>query len=139
MGIYFSEELKALIKYGYKFKLIQGYEFSQIDLFSDYVNRFYLEKKVGTGSKRFIAKMHLNQLYGIFGRRSDIIETVNVYNEEIPNYIVTRVIKAIIEIDDTKSVLLLTNNVNANILKELNYVLELQLKIQYHPLKVTLP
>ena len=81
--------------------------------------------------------MHLNQLYGIFGRRSDIIETVNVYNEEIPNYIVTRVIKAII--DDTKSVLLLTNNVNANILKELNSVLELQLKIQYHPLKVTLP
>lgn len=108
-------------------------------MFSEYVDRFYLEKKVGTGSKRFIAKMHLNQLYGIFGRRSDIIETVNVYNEEIPNYIVTRVIKAIIEIDDTKSVLLLTNNVNANILKELNSVLELQLKIQYHPLKVTLP
>jgi len=135
IGVYFSEELKALEKYGYKFKLIKGYEFSQIDLFSEYVRWFYLEKKVGTGSKRFIAKMHLNQLYGIFGRRSDVIETINVYNDEIPKYIVARVVKSIIEIDDTKSVLLLSNNVNSDILSELNSVLEIQLKKIYTPVK----
>ena len=33
IGVYFSEELKAVTKYGYKINLINGYEFSKIDLF----------------------------------------------------------------------------------------------------------
>ena len=36
-GTYFSEELKAVLPHGYKFKFIEGYEFSKIDLFTDYV------------------------------------------------------------------------------------------------------
>jgi hypothetical protein len=35
-GIYFSEELKAVVKLGYEVKLIEGYEFSKIDLFTKY-------------------------------------------------------------------------------------------------------
>jgi hypothetical protein len=31
-GIYFYEEMKALLKHGYKFKLLRGYEFSKINL-----------------------------------------------------------------------------------------------------------
>jgi hypothetical protein len=44
-GIYFSEELKVMLNYGYQFKIIRGYEFSKIDLFSEYVNYFYNIKK----------------------------------------------------------------------------------------------
>lgn len=34
IGSYFSEELKAVLSLGYKFKFIEGYEFSKIDLFN---------------------------------------------------------------------------------------------------------
>jgi hypothetical protein len=45
-AIYFSEELKKCQKFGYKFTLIQGWEFSKIKLFDDYVNHFYNVKKM---------------------------------------------------------------------------------------------
>jgi hypothetical protein len=34
-GTYFSEELKAVLPQGYQFKILEAYEFNQIDLFSD--------------------------------------------------------------------------------------------------------
>nr|YP_010296712.1 hypothetical protein MN596_mgp18 [Polyozellus multiplex]UMI33305.1 hypothetical protein [Polyozellus multiplex] len=46
IGTYFSEELKAVIKYGYTVKLISGYEFSKCDLFTDYIKHFYEQKKL---------------------------------------------------------------------------------------------
>lgn len=61
IGINISEELKTVVKYGYKIKLIKGYEFSKIDLFSDYVEHFYNKKKTASLLKddvsKFIAKM----------------------------------------------------------------------------------
>ena len=60
---------EAVIKYGYKIQLIKGYEFSKVKLFDKYVDHFYNLKKNSTGATKFIAKMHLNQLYGIFGRK----------------------------------------------------------------------
>lgn len=65
IGVYFSEELKAVQALGYKITLIKGYEFSQIDLFSKYIDHFFEQKKYSTGAIRFIAKIHLNQLYGV--------------------------------------------------------------------------
>jgi hypothetical protein len=44
-SIYFTEEMKTLLNYGYKFKLIKGYEFSKYYLFNEYVNHFYNIKK----------------------------------------------------------------------------------------------
>ncbi len=44
-GVYFSEELKAVVKLGYQIKLIKGYEFTKIDLFGKYVNTFYEIKR----------------------------------------------------------------------------------------------
>jgi hypothetical protein len=73
IGYYFSEELKAVLDLGYKFKYLEGYEFSKIDLFNDYVANFYEQKRNSIGPSRFIAKMHLNQLYGIFGRPENTI------------------------------------------------------------------
>jgi hypothetical protein len=48
-GVYFSEELKAVLPHGYQFKFLEGYEFSKIDLFSDYVNHFYEKKRNSVG------------------------------------------------------------------------------------------
>jgi hypothetical protein len=45
IGVYFSEELKAVQNLGYKFTLIKGYEFSTIDLFSKYIDHFYYKNK----------------------------------------------------------------------------------------------
>lgn len=81
IGNYFSEELKALIPYGIKFKLLEGYEYSQMDLFTDYVKHFYHIKNSSKGSKKFLAKLQLNTLYGIFGRKLDGIETINIYKK----------------------------------------------------------
>ena len=127
-GIYFSEELKALIKYGYKFKLIRGYEFSKIDLFSDYVDHFYNLKKTSEGPLKFIAKMQLNQLYGIFGRKLELIETININNKDLIYYVTTRTIKSIIEINEEKSVLLLKNNIDKNIINKINVDLNINKK-----------
>jgi len=126
-GVYFTEEMKALLEYGYKFKILRGYEFSKIDLFNDYVYHFYNKKKTSTGASRFIAKMHLNQLYGIFGRKQDIIETVNVYNHDIEKYLVSRIVKTMILINNEKSCMLLQANLDNDILTKLNLDLDMNL------------
>lgn len=126
-GVYFSEEMKSLLKYGYNFKLLRGYEFNKFYLFNDYVDYFFNKKKNSTGVSRFIAKMHLNQLYEIFGRKQDIIETINIYNVDIEKYLLSRVVKTIIEINNEKSCMLLHANMDNNILSKLNLELELKL------------
>lgn len=45
-GIYFSEELKDVIKLGYTFKLLKGYEFSKTDLFSKYLDSLFYHSSV---------------------------------------------------------------------------------------------
>ena len=69
IGLYFTEELKTIVKYGYKVELIKVYSFTQENIFSKYIDFFYNIKKFAIGPLRFIAKMHLNTLYGYFGRK----------------------------------------------------------------------
>lgn len=71
IGVYFTEELKTVVKYGYKVELIKVYNFSKSNIFYNYIHFFYNNKKYSTGPLRFIAKMHLNQLYGYFGRKKN--------------------------------------------------------------------
>jgi DNA polymerase type B, organellar and viral len=123
-AIYFSEELKAVQSLGYKFKLIRGYEFSKVDLFSKYVDHFFNIKRTSTGAQKGIAKLHLNALYGYFGRRQDLIETVNVTNESLPNFLATRVVKELLKINDSYSTLLLSANINHKVLRNLNMICE---------------
>ena len=108
----FSEELKMMVLLGYKFKLIRGYEFSKANIFNSYVDHFFNIKKSSTGSRKLIAKLHLNGLYGYFGRRQDLIETVNVSNNNLPIYFATRIIKDILKINNDYSTLLLSANIN---------------------------
>lgn len=44
--MYFSEELKAVEKGGYKIELIKGYTCYGSYLFNDYIDPFYSQKKV---------------------------------------------------------------------------------------------
>jgi hypothetical protein len=135
VGTYFSEELKAVLPMGYKFKFLEAYEFNQIDLFSDYVNHFYDKKRNSAGPERFIAKMQLNQLYGIFGRKHDLLETRNIYIEELEDFISTRVIKSIVPINDKIVTLLMHTNVKNDLILELNSELDITLSNKYSLVK----
>ena len=131
-GVYFTEELKAVEGLGYKFEILKYWEFSREPLFFDYVNNFYEQKKnAKTPSERLIAKMHLNQLYGVFGRRLDAIETVNVYNKDIINYMGTKIVTNVIEINDEISTLLIRANLNTDIIKAVNEVLTMTVDNKY--------
>jgi hypothetical protein len=135
IGTYFSEEIKAVLSLGYKFTFIEAYEFSKIDLFNEYVNHFYEQKRNSTGPARFIAKMHLNALYGIFGRKHDLLETRNIYKKDLDAYTLTKVIKAIIPINDEIVTLLMHSNIKDDLTQELNSELEINLNNQYYLVK----
>lgn len=104
-------------------------------MFSDYVNNFYEQKKNSIGPKRFIAKMHLNQLYGIFGRRHDLLETINIYKEDLEIYISSRIIKTIIPINNEIVALLKHKNINDDLIKELNSELDMQINNGHYLVK----
>lgn len=80
--------------------------------------------------------MHLNQLYGYFGRKQDLIETLNVLNEDLGFYASCRVIKSIIAINDEISAILLHCNINQDLINELNSKFELKLNSIFKMLKL---
>ena len=116
------------MKLGYKFEFLEGYEFDKYYLFNSYVQDFYEQKKVSKGAQRFICKLHLNSLYGIMGRKQELIRTVNVRKEELYKYVTTSIIHSIVEISEDILVLLISDNLNTNILKELNIKLNSDFK-----------
>lgn len=124
-GVYFSEQLKAAIKYGYKIKPLNGHEFTRAKLFNDYIYHFYDIKKNSTGGLRFIAKMQLNQLYGYFGRNRDLIITQNVYRNELSNILLTRIVSNVIKINKNTFIVLMKGNLNHNIIKQLKGQIDL--------------
>ena len=95
-GVYFSEELKAVAKLGYTFKLLKGYEFSKANLFESYINYFYEIKKNSTGVERNMAKLQLNNLYGYFGRKQISIITQNVKNINLKPLLLTRIVNSLL-------------------------------------------
>ena len=134
-GVYFSEELKAVVKLGYQIKLIRGYEFTKIDLFTKYVNTFYEIKRTSTGSEKAIAKLLLNNLYGYFGRKQISIITQNVKNDNLKPTLLTRVVKAIININENYSTVLSYSNINYKILSKLNNELNNNIENFHSPIK----
>jgi hypothetical protein len=116
------------MEHGYKFKVLKAFEYSQSYLFNEYVDHFYNIKKNSIGPQRFIAKMHLNQLYGYFGRKLDLIETVNINANELFDYVKTRVIKSMIQIDENTITLLLYSNLNREVIASLNKSVNVNIK-----------
>ena len=120
-GVYFSEEIKDAIKYGYKIVSIKRAKvFSSAFLFNDYVKEMYSIKSKSTGADRWIAKLLLNSLYGIFGRRQETLRTITINNSELPFYLTCFVVKSITKIDDNRTMLLIEGNINQQIMKQLN-------------------
>ena len=125
-GTYFSEELKAVIKHGYKITWIKGQPFTKEYLFNNYVNFFFKIKQTAkTAVTRFIAKMHLNQLYGYFGRSRELILTKAVFNRDINLLLGTHFVKSIIQITKKMSIVLMTANLNFDLIKKLKLDLDL--------------
>ena len=123
IGTYFSEELKAMLPLGYKFEVLEAMEFSKCNLFSDFINHFYEIKKNAKGASRFIAKLHLNTLYGYFGRKQDNIKTITIRNIDLPYYILNYRIKNIININEFYSSLLIIKENDIELNKYLNVLL----------------
>jgi hypothetical protein len=118
---YFSEELKAVQKLGYEITLIKGIEFDKTDLFSGYVKHFYDKKKYAkTQTEREMAKLQLNNLYGYFGRKQIGLITTNIRNDELPNIMLTRIIKSINPLNEDYSTILTYSNINLDMLQLLN-------------------
>jgi hypothetical protein len=118
------------MKLGYKFEFIEGYEFDKYPLFDSYVYDFYEQKKLAPkdSALRYICKLHLNSLYGVMGRKQELIKTINVRKEELYKYAATSIIQSMISITEDIYVLLISDNLNTNILNELNVKLQSEFK-----------
>jgi hypothetical protein len=68
--------------------------------------------------------MHLNQLYGYFGRSQELIITKIVNRSELDDLLITRIINNITKINDDLFVVLMSANLNYKTIKELNYTLD---------------
>lgn len=121
VGVYFSEELRAALKFGYKIELLEGIHFEKGKLFNDYIKHFYEIKKANsTGPLRFISKLHLNTLYGIFGRKIAPLETLLINNDDLDKYMATKSIRNIIPINEVKSLISFSEVISNDILYDLN-------------------
>jgi len=119
IGIYFTEELKAIAKYGYKIDLIKVYNFSKANIFTNYIKYFYNIKKLAEGALRFISKNHLNQLYGYFGRKLTLIETKNIFNKDLNKYVGNYTIFNIIKINESISTILMSSNLDFDLINDI--------------------
>lgn len=119
-GVYYADYLAKAQKFGYKIELISGIEFEYKKLFDGYINHFYDIKKNSTGSLRYLAKLKLNSLYGMFGRRSENLKVINVKNEEIAEMLKTKLIKNIIDLNNGYSILVCETNLDYLTVKKYN-------------------
>ena len=60
----------------------------------------YKVKMNSVGAERWISKLLQNSLYGLFGRKQEIIESVTINKSDIHKYILTNIIKTVIDIDE---------------------------------------
>ena len=89
-GVYFSEELKNAVKYGYSFEILEGLKFEQReDIFKDYVEHFYKHKISDDSIFKFISKLLLNSLYGRFGMKN-LDVTTSIVNHDEAQYILSK-------------------------------------------------
>ena len=81
-GTFCSPEINLALKNGYDIKVKNGYTFTKTDyIFKDYVDYWYNIKKNSEGSKKAIAKLMLNSLYGKFGQKR-VMKGLNFISKE---------------------------------------------------------
>lgn len=108
-------------------KIHSAKEYDKADLITKYVNHMYQIKKNSVGPQRRISKLLLNSLYGLFGRKQDVIETLTINRLDLPLYTATNIIKTIIPVSEDKYTILMIKNVNFNTIKELNVQLNINI------------
>jgi hypothetical protein len=116
-------------------ELIKVYNFSKEDLFTNYIKFFYNLKKFAEGPLRLIAKMHLNTLYGYFGRKKTLIETKNVYKKDLPEYFGNYTIFSEIDINEEISTLLMSSNLDYDLINEIKQDTGLELSTKFRNVK----
>ena len=79
--------------------------------------------------------MHLNQLYGYFGRRKTLIETRNVHNEDLIKYYGNYTIFSEIKINENITTILMSTNLDFNILNEIKENTNLNLATSFRIVK----
>lgn len=112
--------MAAVQEIGYNIKPLQGIEFTKDFIFNDYVEKLFQKKQTAQGAERWICKQMLNCLYGVFGRKPEFLETIQVPNTEIEDYAATNVIKAIIPVNPDISSLVLVKPIDYGQIKRLN-------------------
>lgn len=89
-GWYFSPLIELAQNYGYKIKIIKGYNFERVsNVFEGYVNHLYSQKASSKGVKRLIIKLLLNSLLGRFGLNLQDKVTSLMTKEEYCNLLFT--------------------------------------------------
>ena len=122
-GVYFSEEIKDILDYGYQIRSIKcAKRFSKGYIFNEYVQEMFAMKKNSVGPQRWIAKLSLNSLYGTFGRRQDLLKTVSVPNDMVSAYLVTYPSGTVLESSDTTSTILYVDKPNYQALDQLSSI-----------------
>jgi hypothetical protein len=81
--MFFSEELYNAEKFGYKFDIKWGYTFQRGNIFKAYVTDLYQLRLQYPKSDpmNFIAKIHLNSLYGRFGMK-DMFDDIVIFEKD---------------------------------------------------------
>ena len=88
----------------------------------------YHIKMNSTGAPRWISKLLQNSLYGIFGRKREMIETKIIFRSDLCKYVSTNIIKSIIEISEDKCATLMVKNGDLELIQDLNTSLNIQIK-----------
>lgn len=110
-GVYFSEEIKDVLKIGYVISKIKvAKKFSKAYIFNDYVKEMYARKSRATGPERLVAKLLLNSLYGLFGRRQELLKTITINNSKLGFYLSNYLVISMIPVDDDRTTILFFNS-----------------------------
>nr|YP_007475385.1 DNA polymerase [Microbotryum lychnidis-dioicae]AGE14599.1 DNA polymerase [Microbotryum lychnidis-dioicae] len=120
IGLYFSEELKEVVKYGYTVLPIKGYEFEKIMPFNNYVDYFYELKNTSTGFERTLNKLLLNTLYGYFGRSITVNQPLTCEESELDKLILMEVVDNYRPLGIKGYLVLLKTNLSKTQITEIN-------------------
>lgn len=122
---YFSEELKLAVSLGYKVKVLEAQHWTKKILFDKYIDHFYELKKNSTGAERYIAKLHLNSFYGIFGRSKNTLATISIENKYAWNIVSKYPVKTHTEINDNLSLFLIYESLDFDLINKLKVELNI--------------
>ena len=126
-GTYFIPEIKRCKELipGYTFKIIPSGNVSIFEgkhLFDEYIDAFYRIKAEASkdSPQRWMAKMHLNTLYGIFGRACEMNQTTIIKKDDVDQLFLSLCIKSLIDITPEYYLITYKNNVDPEISKRLD-------------------